>query len=245
MIAAVRARTPRGAAAGAGRRVERRRGRRRASPARSCGSRRAGCARTGRRFEVAAGEPWDPLVARWVGAGLAGVECLAGIPGSVGATPIQNVGAYGQEVAETIVSRARYDRTLRDGARGPGGRVRVLLPLERVQARPGPLGRARGHVRARARGRLAAGALRRAGARARDRRGGAGAARRRARGGAGAAPPQGDGDRPGRSRLGLAPARSSPTRCSAPPRSRSSRSAPASGSATRPACRASRRRTAA
>jgi UDP-N-acetylmuramate dehydrogenase len=63
-------------------------------------------------FEVAAGEPWDPLVARWVGAGLAGVECLAGIPGSVGATPIQNVGAYGQEVAGTIVSVRAYDRLL-------------------------------------------------------------------------------------------------------------------------------------
>ena len=66
----------------------------------------------GTRFEVAAGEPWDPLVARWVGAGLSGVECLAGIPGSVGATPIQNVGAYGQEVAETIVSVRAYDRML-------------------------------------------------------------------------------------------------------------------------------------
>jgi UDP-N-acetylmuramate dehydrogenase len=53
-------------------------------------------------LEVQAGEPWDPLVARCVADGLAGVECLAGIPGSVGATPIQNVGAYGQEVAETI-----------------------------------------------------------------------------------------------------------------------------------------------
>ena len=63
-------------------------------------------------FEVAAGEPWDPLVERWVGEGRSGVECLAGIPGSVGATPIQNVGAYGQEVAETIVSVRAYDRTL-------------------------------------------------------------------------------------------------------------------------------------
>ena len=64
------------------------------------------------RFEVAAGEPWDPLVARWVAAGLAGVECLSGIPGSVGATPIQNVGAYGQEVSETVVSVRAYDRML-------------------------------------------------------------------------------------------------------------------------------------
>lgn len=52
---------------------------------------------------AAAGEPWDPFVAAMVDRGLAGLECLAGIPGLVGATPIQNVGAYGQEVGETIV----------------------------------------------------------------------------------------------------------------------------------------------
>jgi UDP-N-acetylmuramate dehydrogenase len=51
---------------------------------------------------AAAGEIWDELVARCVSANWAGVECLSGIPGRVGATPIQNVGAYGQEVAETI-----------------------------------------------------------------------------------------------------------------------------------------------
>ena len=62
------------------------------------------------RLEVQAGEPWDPLVGRCVAAGLAGVECLSGIPGSVGATPIQNVGAYGQEVAETIRSVRVLDR---------------------------------------------------------------------------------------------------------------------------------------
>jgi UDP-N-acetylmuramate dehydrogenase len=61
-------------------------------------------------LEVAAGEPWDPFVARCVGEGLAGVECLSGIPGSVGATPIQNVGAYGQEVAETIDGVRVFDR---------------------------------------------------------------------------------------------------------------------------------------
>src|SRR5438874_435513 len=52
-------------------------------------------------LEVQAGEPWDPLVASAVAEGLAGFECLSGIPGSVGATPIQNVGAYGQDVSET------------------------------------------------------------------------------------------------------------------------------------------------
>jgi UDP-N-acetylmuramate dehydrogenase len=53
---------------------------------------------------VAAGEPWDEVVARAVDDGLAGLEALSGIPGLSGATPIQNVGAYGQEVADTIVS---------------------------------------------------------------------------------------------------------------------------------------------
>src|SRR6266566_3790776 len=61
-------------------------------------------------LRVAAGEDWDALVARCVTEGLAGVECLAGIPGLVGATPIQNVGAYGQEVAETITSVRAFDR---------------------------------------------------------------------------------------------------------------------------------------
>jgi len=51
---------------------------------------------------AAAGEPWDDLVADTVARGLAGLECLSGIPGLAGATPIQNVGAYGQEVAQTI-----------------------------------------------------------------------------------------------------------------------------------------------
>jgi UDP-N-acetylmuramate dehydrogenase len=54
------------------------------------------------RVTAAAGEPWDALVAAVVARGLAGLECLSGIPGLVGATPIQNVGAYGQEVSETI-----------------------------------------------------------------------------------------------------------------------------------------------
>jgi UDP-N-acetylmuramate dehydrogenase len=61
-------------------------------------------------LEVQAGEPWDPFVERSVAEGLAGIECLSGIPGSVGATPIQNVGAYGQDVSETIVGVRVYDR---------------------------------------------------------------------------------------------------------------------------------------
>ncbi|WP_088996214.1 UDP-N-acetylmuramate dehydrogenase [Micromonospora echinaurantiaca] len=59
---------------------------------------------------VEAGEPWDELVAATVANGWSGLECLSGIPGSTGATPIQNVGAYGQEVAETITAVQVYDR---------------------------------------------------------------------------------------------------------------------------------------
>jgi UDP-N-acetylmuramate dehydrogenase len=57
-----------------------------------------------------AGHGWDELVAQTVVEGLAGLECMSGIPGSTGATPIQNVGAYGQEVAETIRAVEVYDR---------------------------------------------------------------------------------------------------------------------------------------
>lgn len=64
----------------------------------------------GTTLELAAGEVWTDAVARTVEAGLAGIECLAGIPGSAGATPIQNVGAYGQEVSSTITEVVAYDR---------------------------------------------------------------------------------------------------------------------------------------
>jgi UDP-N-acetylmuramate dehydrogenase len=60
-------------------------------------------------FEVGAGESWDRFVEMMLYAGMAGVECMAGIPGSVGGTPVQNVGAYGQEVSETIESVRAYD----------------------------------------------------------------------------------------------------------------------------------------
>ncbi|WP_190111603.1 UDP-N-acetylmuramate dehydrogenase [Streptomyces cinnamoneus] len=69
-----------------------------------------GFALDGTRLELAAGENWSDAVARTVEAGLAGIECMAGIPGSAGATPIQNVGAYGQEVASTITEVVAYDR---------------------------------------------------------------------------------------------------------------------------------------
>jgi UDP-N-acetylmuramate dehydrogenase len=60
-------------------------------------------------YDAGAGESWDALVSRAVADNCAGIECLAGIPGTVGGTPVQNVGAYGQEVAETILSVRVYD----------------------------------------------------------------------------------------------------------------------------------------
>jgi UDP-N-acetylmuramate dehydrogenase len=71
---------------------------------------------------AAAGELWDDLVAETVARDLAGLECLSGIPGLVGATPIQNVGAYGQEVADTI-------RSVRVLERG-NGQIRELAPAD-------------------------------------------------------------------------------------------------------------------
>jgi UDP-N-acetylmuramate dehydrogenase len=58
---------------------------------------------------VGAGEPWDGVVAAAVRHGLAGLECLSGIPGSTGGTPVQNVGAYGQEVSDTITEVEVFD----------------------------------------------------------------------------------------------------------------------------------------
>jgi UDP-N-acetylmuramate dehydrogenase len=71
---------------------------------------------------VAAGESWDDFVAYAVTNGYSGIECLSGIPGSAGATPIQNVGAYGQEVAHTIAAVHAYDRE--------HDSIRVLSPAE-------------------------------------------------------------------------------------------------------------------
>lgn len=62
---------------------------------------------------VNAGEPWDAFVQNAVENGWAGVEALSGIPGTVGATPIQNVGAYGQDVAQTIARVRVWDRVLK------------------------------------------------------------------------------------------------------------------------------------
>lgn len=77
------------------------------------GARSEGDACGGDWVTVAAGEPWDAFVAGCVEAGQVGVEALSGIPGTVGATPIQNVGAYGQEVSQTIAQVRTWDRVER------------------------------------------------------------------------------------------------------------------------------------
>jgi len=69
---------------------------------------------------VEAGEDWDALVAATVNAGLGGLECLSGIPGRTGATPVQNVGAYGVEIADVLLDVDLYDRRT--------GQVRPHLP---------------------------------------------------------------------------------------------------------------------
>jgi UDP-N-acetylmuramate dehydrogenase len=76
------------------------------------------------RLCAGAGENWDTLVLRAVRAGLSGIEGLSGVPGSVGATPIQNVGAYGQEVAETVVRVRAIDRHSRQAVEFTNGACR-------------------------------------------------------------------------------------------------------------------------
>lgn len=71
------------------------------------------------RLTVGAGEDWDSVVARAVAAGAAGIERLSLIPGTAGATPVQNVGAYGQEIADVLVSVEAYDRKARCFVRIP------------------------------------------------------------------------------------------------------------------------------
>jgi UDP-N-acetylmuramate dehydrogenase len=86
---------------------------------------------------VAAGEVWDDLVAHAVGRGWAGVEALSGIPGSVGATPVQNVGAYGQEVSQTIASVRVWDRVLRGIRTFANADCRFGYRTSRFKADPG------------------------------------------------------------------------------------------------------------
>ncbi|MER7106421.1 UDP-N-acetylmuramate dehydrogenase [Streptomyces sp. NPDC000229] len=90
----------------------------------------------GTRLELAAGEVWTDAVARTVEAGLAGVECLAGIPGSAGATPIQNVGAYGQEVSATITEVVAYDRRAGETVTIPNAACDFSYRHSRFKAEP-------------------------------------------------------------------------------------------------------------
>lgn len=76
----------------------------------------------GAAMRVAAGESWEALVATAVARGWLGIEALAGIPGSVGATPVQNVGAYGQQVADTVAAVRTLDRTT--------GRIRTFPAVD-------------------------------------------------------------------------------------------------------------------
>lgn len=90
----------------------------------------------GPTLELAAGEVWTDAVARSVEAGLAGLECLAGIPGSAGATPIQNVGAYGQEVSSTITEVVAYDRRTRETVTIPNSECAFAYRHSRFKAEP-------------------------------------------------------------------------------------------------------------
>jgi UDP-N-acetylmuramate dehydrogenase len=89
------------------------------------------------QFSVAAGEDWDSFVAHAVDESCAGIECLSGIPGSVGGTPVQNVGAYGQEVSETIREVTVLDRqslhlkTFSNAECGFGYRTSIFNSTER------------------------------------------------------------------------------------------------------------------
>ncbi|QYU67059.1 UDP-N-acetylmuramate dehydrogenase [Leptolyngbya sp. 15MV] len=74
------------------------------------------------RITASAGENWDEFVEFAVARGLAGIECLSGIPGLVGGTPIQNVGAYGEEVSDVVVSVRCFDRKT--------GRIALLSNVE-------------------------------------------------------------------------------------------------------------------
>ncbi|MDH2414500.1 UDP-N-acetylmuramate dehydrogenase [Nocardioides sp. CER19] len=97
----------------------------------------AGPACGGALVTVAAGESWDDLVATAVDRGWAGVEALAGIPGRVGATPIQNVGAYGQDVSQTIAQVRVWDRLLKGFRTFANADCRFGYRTSRFKADPG------------------------------------------------------------------------------------------------------------
>ena len=84
-------------------------------------------------YTVPAGVDWDAFVLSVCAQGISGVECLAGIPGLVGGTPVQNVGAYGQEVAETITEVRGARSAVAGVCHAFGGGVPVWLSVEPVQ----------------------------------------------------------------------------------------------------------------
>ena len=85
-------------------------------------------------FRAGAGEDWNRCVDQTIRAGYAGLECLAGIPGTVGGTPVQNVGAYGQEVASVIERVRAFDLVDHSLRRVHRGRVRILLQRSRFNS---------------------------------------------------------------------------------------------------------------
>ncbi|MDO5499185.1 MAG: UDP-N-acetylmuramate dehydrogenase [Propionibacteriaceae bacterium] len=91
---------------------------------------------TGARVTVAAGEPWDHFVAHAVAQGWSGIEALSAIPGLVGATPIQNVGAYGSEVAHTLTSVRALDRATGELATFPAAECGFGYRWSRFKAEP-------------------------------------------------------------------------------------------------------------
>ena len=96
-----------------------------------------GIERTDARLVVQAGHDWDDLVAYTVGDDLAGMEALSGIPGSTGATPVQNVGAYGQEVAQTVTAVRVYDRAEKSEYTLPPGECGFAYRDSRLKREPG------------------------------------------------------------------------------------------------------------
>ena len=130
---------------------------------RNTGLRSEGDTCGGAFVEVGAGENWDDVVATAVDRGWVGIEALSGIPGTAGGTPIQNVGAYGQEISQTLARVRTWDRLLKRRPHLRRGRLQLRLPHQPVQAGSRPPRRAQRDLPAHARRPRRAGAVRRAG----------------------------------------------------------------------------------
>ncbi|WP_040166272.1 UDP-N-acetylmuramate dehydrogenase [Microbacterium gorillae] len=89
------------------------------------------------RVRVAAGHGWDDLVAYTVGEGLAGIEALSGIPGTVGAAPVQNIGAYGQEIVQTLVSVQLIDESTMEVLEVPAAELKLGFRTSVLKAHDG------------------------------------------------------------------------------------------------------------